>query len=123
MHLTANICSFLNVLANEKRRMTHGKNPLINSFKYVCLVLLLYLVSYVIRTSKVQLRKIPRVKNLVQIERNATFYPFLTHADHIQHVRAREQPIEIKRKRSSKYSTAHGLSNDTNCVHLAYLVN
>jgi hypothetical protein len=28
----------------------------------------------------------PRVKNLVQIERNAIFDPFLTHAVHIQHV-------------------------------------
>ena len=67
----------------------------------------------------------PRVKNVVEIERNATFDPFLTHADHIQHVIAREQPIGIKRKRSSKYSTAtaHGLSNDTNYIWLAALVN
>ena len=75
------------------------------------------------RTSKVQLHKIPRVKNLVQIEQNASFDPFLTRAVHIQHVIASKQPIGIKRKRASKYSTAHGLSNDTNCVHLTYLVN
>ena len=36
------------------------------------------------QTSKVQLTEIPRVKNLVQIERNATFDPFLTHALHIR---------------------------------------
>ena len=47
----------------------------------------------------------------------------LTRADHIQHVIAREQPIGInKRKRSFKYSTAQGLSNDTNCVRLNALV-
>ena len=47
----------------------------------------------------------------------------LTRADHIQHVIAREQPIGYKRKRSSKYSTAHELSIDTNCVRLNALVN
>ena len=46
-------------------------------------------------TSKVQLTEIPRVKNLVQIERNATFDPFLKPALHIQHIIARKQPIEI----------------------------
>ena len=102
--------------------MTHQKKPLINSFKYVCLVLLLNLVSYVIRTSKVQLTEIPRVKTLVQIERNATFDPFLTRAVHIQHVIASKQPIGIKRKRASKYSTAHGLSIDINYVCLTALV-
>ena len=102
--------------------MTHQKKPLINSFKYVCLVLLLNLVSYVIRTSKVQLTEIPRVKTLVQIERNATFDPFLTRAVHIQHVIASKQPIGIKRKRASKYSTAHGLSIDTIFVRLTALV-
>ena len=70
------------------------------------------------RTSKVQLTEIPRVKNLVQIERNATFDPFLTRAVHIQHVIAHQQPIGIKRKRTSKYSTAQGLSNDTNYIWL-----
>ena len=75
------------------------------------------------RTSKVQLTEIPRVKNLVQIERNATFDPFLTRAVHIQHVIASKQPIGIKRKRASKYSTAHELSIDTNYVRMAALVN
>ena len=60
-----------------------------------------------------QLPKIPRVKNLVQIEQNTTFGSFLTHAVHIQHVVAREQPIGMKRKRSFKYFTAHGLSTGT----------
>ena len=63
----------------------------------------------------------PRVKNVVEIEQNTTFDPFLTHADHIQHVIAREQPIGIKRKRTFKYSTAHGLSNDTNYIWLTSL--
>ena len=52
-----------------------------------------------------------------------TFDPFLTHADHIQHVIAHEQPIGIKRKRAPKYSTAHELSIDTNYVRMAALVN
>ena len=64
----------------------------------------------------------PRVKNVVEIERNATFYPFLTHADHIQHVRAREQPIGIKRKRTLWLSPAHELSIDTNFVRLTIIV-
>ena len=63
------------------------------------------------------------VKTLVQIERNATFDPFLTRAVHIQHVIASKQPIGIKRKRASKYSTAHELSIDTNYVRIAALVN
>ena len=44
---------------------------------------------------------------------NGRFDPFLTRAVHIQHVIAREQPIGIKRERSSTYSTAHKLSNDS----------
>ena len=46
----------------------------------------------------------------------------LTRADHIQHVIAREQPIGIKRKRASKYSTAHELYIDTIFVRLTALV-
>ena len=41
LHLIANSCFFVCVLANKKRRMTHQKKPLINSYTYVCLVLLL----------------------------------------------------------------------------------
>ena len=73
------------------------------------------------RTSKVQLREIPRVKNLVQKERNAIFDPFLTHAVHIQHVIALEQPIGMKQKRTLSVSTAHKLSNDTNYIWLTSL--
>ena len=59
------------------------------------------------RTSKVQLTEIPRVKNVVEIEQNATFDQFLTHAVHIQHVIAREQPIGMKQKRALSSTTAH----------------
>ena len=74
------------------------------------------------RTSKIWLREIPRVKNTVQLRQFERKQPFLTHACHVQHVIASEQPIRIKRKRSSKYSTAHELSIDTNYVRMAALV-
>ena len=51
------------------------------------------------RTSKVQLRGI-------QSQQNRAKTAVLTRAVHIQHVIASKQPIEIKRKRASKYSTA-----------------
>ena len=70
------------------------------------------------RTSKVQLTEIPRVKNVVEIEQNATFDQFLTHAVHIQHVIAREQPIGMKQKRALSSTTAHRLSIDTNFFRL-----
>ena len=75
------------------------------------------------RTSKIWLREIPCVKNTVQSRQNRAKTPVLTHADQIQHVIAREQPIGIKRKRSFIYSTAHGLSNDTNYIWLTALFN
>ena len=75
------------------------------------------------RTSKVELHEIPRFKNSYKKSKNGRFDSILTCADHIQHVISREQPIGIKRKRASKYSTAHGLSNDTNYVRMAALVN
>ena len=75
------------------------------------------------RTSKVELREIPRVKNSYKKSENGHFDPFLTRAVHMQQVIAREQPIGIKRKRASKYSTAHELSIDTNYVQMAALVN
>ena len=54
--------------------------------------------------------------------KTAVFDPFLTRADHIQHVIAREQPIEIKRKSVLSSSPAHGLSIDTIFVRLTALV-
>ena len=74
------------------------------------------------RTSKVELREIPRVKNSYKKSENGRFDPFLTRAVHIQHVIAREQPIGIKRKRALLSSTAHGLSIDINYVRLLALV-
>ena len=74
------------------------------------------------RTSKVRLPCLKSRTNRGKIERNATFDPFLTRAVHIQHVIASKQPIGIKRKRASKYSTAQELSIDTNYVRMAALV-
>ena len=74
------------------------------------------------RTSKVQLTEIPRVKNLVQIERNATFDPFLKHALHIRRHVTPRSTIEMKRKRALSLSTVHRLSIDTIFVQLTALV-
>ena len=74
------------------------------------------------RTSKVELREIPRVKNSYKKSENGRFDPFLTRADPIQPVIAREQPIGIKRKRALSSSPAHGLSIDTIFVRLTALV-
>ena len=74
------------------------------------------------RTSKVRLPCLKSRTNRDKKSENGRFDPFLTRADHIQHVIAREQPIGFKRKRSSKYSTAHELSIDTNYVRMAALV-
>ena len=65
------------------------------------------------RTSKVELREIPRVKNSYKKSENGRFD---------QHVIASKQPIGIKRKRAFKYSTTHGLSIDTIFVRLTALV-
>ena len=101
--------------------MTRQKKPLINS--YVRMLGSSFKLSLLSRrTSKVQLHKIPRVKNLVQIEQNASFDPFLTRAVHIQHVIARKQPIEMKQKRALLSTTAHRLSVDTIFVRLTALV-
>ena len=73
------------------------------------------------RTSKVELREIPRVKNSYKKSENGRFDSILTRALHIRrHVTSR-RPIGIKRKRSSKYSTAHGLSTGTNYIWLTSL--
>ena len=45
------------------------------------------------------------------------------HADHIQHVIAREQPIGMKQKRALSISPSHKVSIDTNYIWLAALVN
>ena len=74
------------------------------------------------RTSKVELCEIPRVKNSYKKSENGRFDPFLTRADHIQHVIAREQPIKTKRKRLLSSSSAQGLSIDTIFVRLTALV-
>ena len=75
-------------------------------------------------TSKVHHKKIHVLKTLYNRDKkseNRAKTAVLAHADHIQHVIAREQPIRIKRKRSSKYSTAHRLSTDTNYIWLTSL--
>ena len=73
------------------------------------------------RTSKVQLQCLKPRTIATKKSENRAKTAVLAHADHIQHVIAREQPIRIKRKRSSKYSTAHRLSNDTNYIWLTSL--
>ena len=64
------------------------------------------------RTSKVQLPCLKPRTIATKKSKNRVKTAVLAHADHLQHVIAREQPIRIKRKRSSKYSTAHRLSNN-----------
>ena len=71
------------------------------------------------RTSKVR-QENSCVKN-TKIAPNRAKTDVFTHACHVRHVIAREHPIGMKRKRSSKYSTAHGLSNDTNYIWLTSL--
>ena len=51
------------------------------------------------RTSKLWLRKIPRVKNTVQSRKNRAKTAVLTHALHVQRHVTSYLPIEIKQKR------------------------
>ena len=82
----------------------------------LCSSILLSLLSR--RTSKVELREIPRVKNSYKTSENGRFDPLLTHALYVQRHVTPRQPIGMKRKRALSSTTAHELSFDTNFVRL-----
>ena len=64
------------------------------------MVLLLSSISWVIRTSKVQLLKILHAQNLVHLQQNRAKTAVLTCALHVRYVISCKQPIGLKQKRT-----------------------